>query len=425
MSYIGINSIGKLFLENTEIAKAYLGTQLVYQYGSGPTPPGPTPTVIPYVRNTSDTAYIDTGIVPDATTRVVVWARNWNPGGNNFTFLFGSRVSGTSGMYAVALLNAQYTGQIRLCYATTNTDFTDKWPLFSWYHKYELNGKDFYVDDALVGSGTTGTLSTNLNIYLFGLNNGGTFAGCKLPIDICAVKIYKNDTLVRDFTPVNSPSVGFYDSVSQSVFTNAGTGTLSYGTFDMSAYTQLDYVESNNGAYFDSGVYGGYAVPIVAKFRTSQAEAGCIVGYRGSSDWTEFDFALSGSNARMYYRLASASSYYQLYSGSQSNFVSNDIVLVKGQTNSASIYKNNTQIGSTRSPTSSTSYVSSQTLNISSLKLSNSVGELYKGRIYYVAIGWTNCFVPAKNSSDEVGLYDTYNDVFHKSESSVSFVAPS
>lgn len=39
MSYIGINSIGKLLLGTTEMAKAYLGTQLVYQSGSGPTPP--------------------------------------------------------------------------------------------------------------------------------------------------------------------------------------------------------------------------------------------------------------------------------------------------------------------------------------------------------------------------------------------------
>lgn len=41
MSYFGLNGIGKLFLGSTEIAKAYLGTQLVYQSGS-PTP-GPDP----------------------------------------------------------------------------------------------------------------------------------------------------------------------------------------------------------------------------------------------------------------------------------------------------------------------------------------------------------------------------------------------
>ena len=33
MSYFGTNNIGKLFLGSTEIAKAYLGTQLVYQSG--------------------------------------------------------------------------------------------------------------------------------------------------------------------------------------------------------------------------------------------------------------------------------------------------------------------------------------------------------------------------------------------------------
>ena len=63
MSYIGINSMGKLILGTTEIAKAYLGTQLVFQSGSGPTPP---PVVIPVFYNYiyfDGTAYIETNYV--------------------------------------------------------------------------------------------------------------------------------------------------------------------------------------------------------------------------------------------------------------------------------------------------------------------------------------------------------------------------
>lgn len=420
-SYLGSNGIGKLYLGSTEIAKAYLGSTLIYESGGQPQPS----TSVPYIRNTSDTAYIDTGITPDSSTRVIVWARNWNPGANNHTYLFGSRVGNANTCYAVALLNGADTGKMRIAYGNANKDLTDKWTLFSWYHKYELNGKDFYVDDTLVDSGTSGSLSSNLNIFLFGLNNNGTFAGCNLPIDICAVQIYKNNVLVRDMKPVQSPSPGFRDAVSGTTFTNAGSGSLSYGEFDMHEYTPLNYIEATGGQYFDSGVNGGYAVPVVAKFRTSQAAAGCLVGFRGSSDWDEYCFSASGNYARMSYRLDADTNYRWLYNYAQSQSVSIDLVLVKGTTNTTTIYKNYARLGSAISPTSSSSYVSSQTLNIASLKLASSVGEMYKGRIYYLSIGTGHAFVPAKDGNGTPGMYDTYNDVFYESDTATAFVAGS
>ena len=42
MSYLGTDKIGKMFLGDTEIAKAYLGTDLVFAKGGGPTPPAPS-----------------------------------------------------------------------------------------------------------------------------------------------------------------------------------------------------------------------------------------------------------------------------------------------------------------------------------------------------------------------------------------------
>lgn len=390
--------------------------------GGSPTPPV---TGIPYIRNTDSTAYIDTGITPDNTTRVVVWARNLNPGGDNFTFLFGSRVANQDSMFAVAALNGENTGKVRIAYAVTNTDLPDMWGNLSWYHKYELNGKDLYVDDVLVGSGTSGTFTSNLNIYLFGLNNGGVFAGCNLPIDICAVKIYKNNTLVRDLTPVNSPSVGFYDSVSGNTFTNAGTGTLSYGTFDMSPYTPLDYVECG-GAYFDSGVYGGYTQPIVVRFRSSQVNGGCVLGYRGSNNWMEFDLnSYSSNGAILYYRLASDSTWRYLYRvTTSSNLVGNDLVILKGTTRTATVNKNYSQVGQSVSPTASSDFVTSDTLNVASLKLDDHDGEMFQGRLYYVGMGALRSYCPAKYGL-LVGMYDTYNDVFKPSESETPFAEPS
>ena len=423
MSYFGTQKLARIPFGDTEIAKAYLGDTLVFQKGGGPTPPPVT--LIPYIRNTSDTAYIDTGITPDNNTRVIVWARNWHPGGNNFTFLFGSRVAANNAMYAVCLLNNENTGRLYLGFGNSGANYDNKWRYFAWYHKYELRGKDFYVDDVLVASRSASTFSNNLNIYLFGLNNGGTFAGCNRPIDICAAQIYKNDVLVRDFKAVNSPSVGLYDSVSGTLFTNAGSGSFTYGTFNMDGYTPLEYLECNGASYFDSGVYGGYTVPVVSKFNASARDSGAIVGYRGSSDWMEFEVSPYSSNGvHFYYRLASDSTWRYMYrNATATNLTGNDIVLVKGLTNAASIYKNYSRLGSQVSPTSSASYVTSDTLSVAGLKLPDHYGEIFKGKLYYVSIGTQHAFVPAKDSSDVPGMYDTYNDVFYPSESGTPFVA--
>lgn len=388
-----------------------------------PTPPEPSDNIA-YIRGGgSDGAYIDTGIVPDSSTRVIVWARNWNPGGENYTFLFGSRVSGTQAMFALSSLNGANTGKIRISYGAVNTDLLDKWSLFSWYHKYELNGKDFYVDDVLVGSGETGTISSSLNIYLFGLNNNGSYAGTNLPIDICAAKIYQNGILVRDYTAVNTPSVGLYDSISNTVFTNAGGGSFTYGTFNMSSYERLDYISCNEDAYFDSGVYGGYSLPVVCKFNCPTIPGRCCVGYRGTSDWMEFEISNTGG-VRVYYRLASDAQWRYFYTNSDpSKVAGNDIVLIKGTTNSATIYKNYAKLGNTISPTSSTGYVSSDTLAVAALKTSNSFAERFIGKLYYVGLGSQRSYVPAKYGSS-VGMYDTYNDVFKMSESGVPFSEP-
>lgn len=419
MIKLGSNSIGKLYLGSNKIGKAYLGSNLVYQTGSGPSPS----TMVPYIRGGANGAYIDTGITADNTTRVIVWARNFNPGGSEYTWLFGARDSyGTSGMYGVTLATNDKTG--RALFANGGTTYTnaDFWNYISNYHKYELNSTGLYVDDVQVSAQAATTFTGSYNLYLFNDNDGGTpEQQSKMPVDICACKIYKNNVLVRDYSPVNSPSFGLYDAVSNTVFTNAGSGSFTYGSFNPDAYTPLEYIEGNGDSYFDSGVTAGYATQIISKFRfTTNTANVTLIGYRGSNDWCEFDINY-GSTIKMYYRLASAETWSALYNATSSNFLNQDIVLVKGTTNSASLYKNATQIGTTVSPSSSSSYVSSGNLCVAALNLGSSYAQPFTGRIYYVGIGSSRSFVPAKKNG-VAGMYDTYNDVFYQSESGTPFI---
>lgn len=423
----GTNNIGKIFFGGNTIGKAYLGSNLVYDSGSGP---GPQPvTNVAYIRGGAG-SYINTGIKPDNTTKVIVWARNFNPSGNSYyTWLFGSRVADANSAYALAAMCTNNTGKIRVPYANVNNDLANKWALMGGYHKYELSSNGFYCDDVLISSVTGATFSNNYNIFLFSLNNAGTSAYSDVLMDISTCKIYKSGTLVRDFTAVNSPSIGMYDSVSGTLFTNAGSGSFTYGTFNANAYTPLEYIVDGANAYFDSGVNGTYAMPIVTMFRNTGTTARwhTLLGYRISTSSCDISFgtATSGEdNMRIYWRFGPNDTNTTVFNGSTSNKLTGyDIVVVKAyNATTLTVYKNYSQIGTATKSGVSSSFVTDGNLCVGALKTDTATGASYEGRIYYVRFGNERNFLPAKVNG-VAGLYDTYNDEFYPSTSGTAFTA--
>ena len=79
MSYIGTTKIGKLFLGSVEIAKAYLGSDLVFQKaggGGGDLPAGAIPCELVYSNGYTD--FIETGFTPGASMSYeadIFWVR--------------------------------------------------------------------------------------------------------------------------------------------------------------------------------------------------------------------------------------------------------------------------------------------------------------------------------------------------------------
>ena len=418
MSYLGTTKIGKMYLGNTEIGKAYLGTALVFQKGGSPTPP--TPSAIPYVRGGVGGSYIDTGITPDNTVKVIVWARNLNPGVSTM-WLFGSRNANVDKSFTVSVQSGTLTGGIRIGFGDANFDVADKFTLLSNYHKYELDGNVFKVDDTVVTTATSATFSNSHNIHLFGINNGGSHASPAQPIDICAAQIYKGGVLVRDYTPVDSPSVGFYDAVSETVFTNAGNDSFTYGSFDMTGYTPLEYVECTATAYFDTGIYGSYNLPIVTKFRPGGTTPAFrnLLGARTSSSSGRCEFQIGNStdlNKTFAFNYQTASNMvYQ--SASQTG---NDLVWTKSN-NVSTLYKNGSQLG-TKTGATGTSFTTSYTMYIGAMNNAGSVVNGFLGRLYFIGFGASANYVPMSYNG-VAGFYDTYNDTFHASASANPFVA--
>lgn len=424
MIKLGTNSIGKIYLGTNSIGRAYLGSNLVFQKGSSPTPA----TMIPYIRGGGDGSYIDTGITPDNTTRVIVWARNFNVSGSEANWLFGARPSSNDGYFDITASRYANTGKLNVDYGTTATVLADAWKYFSGYHKYEFGADGFFVDDTQLVSGSSVTFSISQNIHLFGYNAGGTHTNSALPTDICACKIYKNNVLVRDYTAVNSPSVGLYDAVSDTVFTNAGSGSFTYGEFSKFAYTPLEYISCSGSQYFDSGVKGSYADGLVTKFMPTNTTAQwtSLLGYRSSTSSCDISLgtATSGQdNMRCYWRFGTNDTSGNAFNGSTSNKLTNkDVVAVKSDA-TLTLYQNNLQIGTNEKSGVSSSFQTAGDMAVGTVKTGSTYNsEGFIGRIYYVGIGGSRSLVPAK-VNNVAGLYDTYNDVFYPSISGTDFTA--
>lgn len=392
--------------------------------GPGPTPPTPTPVNIPYIRGGADGSYIDTGIKPDDTTKVIVWARNWNP---TSSFLFGGRNALDNAMFALTSNGNSQTGGIRIDYAGTHSTITgDQFANLSGYHKYELFQGVLKIDDEVIASASTGTFSCNYNLHLFGNNNGGSHMNAVLPIDICACQIYKGGTLVRDFTAVNSPSICLYDAVSDTVFANAGSGSFTYGIFDKNAYVPLQYIECDGSQYFDSGVYGSYVDNIVCKFmptNTTPQWTGLLGIWRhngNSSCAISLGTATSGQdNMRCYLRLGSDSNSGTAFNGSTSNKLTNKAVVAVKTSATLTLYNNGSQIGTYTKPGVATTFVTNETMRVG---MNDPEDAKFIGNFYHVSYGTSRNYVPAK-VNNVAGMYDTYNDVFYPSATDTPFIA--
>lgn len=116
----------------------------------------------------------------------------------------------------------------------------------------DIKNKKGYVDSSEYNLSYSGSLTT-YPYFLFLRNNGGTpDTTYNAPMRLYYVKIWDNDSLVRDFIPCldasNVPCL--YDLVEGKAYYNAGTGSFTYGH----TITPVEYLESTGTQYIDTGV---------------------------------------------------------------------------------------------------------------------------------------------------------------------------
>lgn len=169
------------------------------------------------------TQFIDTGYIPDHTTKVEVDCIFPCVSGSSY-YLFGARESSYVDNYSFQTTSSVYYSK----YGTADVSFGSS---FANRMIIQKNGKYVSANETMTATNVDCDFTCKRNMYIFGCNSAGTlYGGC--PATLYRCKIWdKGTTLIRDYIPVYKKStntVGLYDLVEGQFYANAGTGTFTF-----------------------------------------------------------------------------------------------------------------------------------------------------------------------------------------------------
>nr|DAH41351.1 MAG TPA: protein of unknown function DUF5047 [Caudoviricetes sp.] len=417
-------------------------------------------TELEYIEN-SGTQYINTGFKPNQNTRVVLkvsgaprtkeqvlfGARtNMNTATDNFMFL----ATGSQD-YRTDFYNSKVS-------IPTSFDFSGKYTI-------DKNKEKTYLDGVLAATNTIGTFSCNYPIFLFTGNTGGTAGTPKSGTAIYYCKIYDNNVLVRDFIPCKNPSgtIGLYDTVNSQFYKNSGTDTFiagpeiiqpssdfitinykgSYNVVDInnsavkslskdtewifqfvpgpklpSGYTELEYIQSSGTQYIDTQFTVSSSNYNKIKFIV---DCDIIGKGSGASDWL-----INGSNINnAYFYVGQYQNKY--YYGCGTTDHNTNTSVVSGRNIFTLDTKNKKFSVSDILEINATIEAITETANLYLCGFAYTAQRTFAQKLYNSKIYQDDVlirdFIPCKNSSGAIGLYDTVNSQFYSNAGTGTFIA--
>lgn len=176
-----------------------------------------------YIQSTG-TQYIDTGFKADYNTRFTV---DFMLNSTSTAYVFASRGAESENFKnAVGIL---WNGTFRSDYGSIRgVKITG--PTTGVRYDVDKNKATCRIGTETV-TNSSSSFSSTLNVYLFGCNQGRSFA-YPASMRLWSFAIYDNSELVRDFIPAKRSSdgaVGLYDTVTGTFYGNAGTGSFVAG----------------------------------------------------------------------------------------------------------------------------------------------------------------------------------------------------
>ena len=267
-----------------------------------------------------------------------------------------------------------------------------------------VNGTAYSINQSIAPSAQRSALS----VYLFAIH----YADGLFPAKMKAwwYKVYVGGTLVRDFIPCKNPAgvVGLYDLVGGEFYTTP-LATEPVNLPD--GYTQLAYLQSTGTQYIDSGLKGDSDVRVTVDFEITDFGSGTtfIFGAQGT-DSVRYTLGMTSAGAfRSDFGTAmtsgSAASLNTRFSADKNG----NICTVGGQTLTSAAA---TFTGTTNIYLFARSYSS-----VSCSKI-----KMYRCQMYKIGT-LVRDFVPARNSSGTLGLYDAVNGTFYTNAGTGTFTA--
>ena len=174
-----------------------------------------------------------------------------------------------------------------------------------------------------------------------------------------------------------------------------------------SGYKRLEYIQSNGAQYIDTGVKATQKTKLNAKFQTTQATSGAIIAADATWGSNGFGIWVGGGE------FGGQTVYFQLY-GSTAFEVefSQSGLFVDG------ILTWSVSVATFATPVNLTIFASNR---------NGAIQEILTGKIYYLRLyedgTLVRDFIPCKNASGAVGLWDDVNSVFYQNAGTGSFTA--
>lgn len=167
-----------------------------------------------------DGAYINTGIKSSSTiTFNLDFYMPTYKFENSGYWLFGSRISGSNSQLAFF----SYTGYTSWCFGSHFNKINTDLPSGRYVFSNETSSNKLTFGDRTI-TNKTSTWSSNLDFYLFTLNNNGALANNGEGIRFYGGKIYSDGEMIRDYIPVAKNEEGYlYDKITKTLFGNANT----------------------------------------------------------------------------------------------------------------------------------------------------------------------------------------------------------
>ena len=406
-------------------------------------------TQLEYIQSNGGAHYIDTGFKPNQNTGIIAKFQLLSSTGNQ-TPIF-SRTSRNVASFGVFLdSNSKWTADYGTLRYTNSSIGAQNLINLNFDKNVVKFNNDSYTFDAQTFQGSS-------NLTIFGMNTGGTVAN-NARMNFYSCEIYDNGTLIRSFIPCKNPSgtIGLYDIVNSKFYTNVGSG----GTFTAgpevpkstgininclgsnkvvdiddvqlqelskdtewifqyvagptlpSGYTELEYIQSSGSQYINTGFKPNQDTKISITVDFPLSGTSWLYGGRTSAGSNSLGFLCEDGSR---YRFDYASSVNALTVKPTGKFTidsDKNKCYINGELVFTATYKTFT------SPVNMYIFNNNNNGSLSG----GSSAKLYNCSIYNNGV-LIRSFIPCKNASGTVGLYDSINNQFYQNAGSGTFIA--